>query len=334
MGTEFRRNEPDFFFPIALITVGVTWLLLENGTIAIENVYRLLPLWPVLLIAGGVALLLRRIWWPLSGLVWALLAAAVLWALVYSPALLPSVTVGELNHETLSEPLGEAKSAAVQLDLSINHSEIHARENGSELIYADLFVYGDAILDSSGTAVKNVYLHQGPFSTNTWWNFGWLMTNSQPWDIQLTTEIPLQLEVDAGTGSTDIDLTGMSLESLDIHAGTGSIDLVLPEGQETFPFQFDGGTGSMNIIAPKNTAFELEVDGGTGSFNLDLPDDAGVQVEVTDGGLGSLNLPDDFKKVSGDSDDDEGIYQTGNFDDAAKPIKIRLSIGTGSVSID
>jgi hypothetical protein len=333
MNSDFRRHTPSFFFPIALITVGVIWLLVNNGTIAVENLYRLLPLWPVLLIAGGLSLLLQRVWWPLAGLVWAGLAAALVWALVASPAILPTVNTVELRHETLREPLEAAQSAVVRLDLSVNSTRIHALESGDDLIFADLYVTNRAYLDVSGNQTKNVTLRHDPMDGMNFFNFQWIGQTTRPWDIGLTTEIPLDLHVDMSTGSTNMDLTGMQLEALNIEASTGSTTLVLPAGQENFPFTINASTGSITITVPEGTGFDLSVDASTGSLSIDVPEDAGVQIEVTDGGPGGLNLPGDYKKVRGDEGDKEGVYENSAYSGAATPIDIRVDMSTGSVTV-
>lgn len=329
----YRHYGPSFFFPIALITVGVVWLLVNNGMVAAENLYRLLPLWPALLIAGGIALLLRRVWWPLGGLVWALVAAFIVYALVAAPGILPSVNTVEARHVTLNEPLEKAKSAAVQLDLSINETRIHPLQNSQDLIYADLYVMDNANLDASGSEVKNVRLENSPTDGFNFMNFRWIGQASRPWDIGLTLSIPLNLTVDASTGSTNMDLTGMKLEGLTIMASTGSMTIILPANQASFPFKVDGSTGSLTIRVPEKTGFDLDLDASTGSLTMNVPADAGMQVVVTSGGTGSLNLPDSMKKVSGESNKKEGTYENDAFAAAKNPIKIRLDMSTGSVTI-
>lgn len=330
---EYRRHRPSFFFPIALITVGVIWLLVNNGTVPVENIYRLLPLWPVLLIAGGLALLLRRIWWPLDSLIWLGVAGLLIWSLVYAPSLLPSVNTREMRQQTLQEPIGDAQSAAVTLNLSINPTNIHALEGGDDLLVANLYVMDEAFLDVSGQQEKNVTLRQvssGPFN---FFNFEWLGQAQQPWDIGLTTQIPLELEVDASTGSTDVDLTGIQLEALTVDGSTGSMNITLPSGVDNFPFVLDASTGSVNVVVPDGTGFDLEVDASTGSITIDVPDDAGVQVEVVDGGTGGLNLPAGFTKVRGDEDDKEGLYENAAFAGADAPIRIRVDMSTGGFNV-
>jgi hypothetical protein len=340
MDREYRYRHSSFFFPIALITAGVVWLLVNNGTIPVENLYRLVPFWPVLLIMAGLSLLFRRIWWPLNALMWAVVAVLVVWLLTTGSAFLPKLSPLELKHETLHEALGAAKSGAVSLNLSIRRTTVHALEDSNDLLLADVYSVNGVVLDASGADRKNVELHEDFRPDNFVFNpriDQWFDSASKPWDIGLTPKIPLALSINAGTGRTDLNLAGLKLESLKVNVGTGSMGVVLPGGQAvgqaSLPVDIDGGTGGITVRLPDNTPVELKVNGGTGGLQINLPAGAGVQVEVRNGGLGGLHLPDGFTKVSGNVQDKEGTWQNAAYSGSKTPVKIILDIGTGGVTI-
>lgn len=334
MASDFRRNRESLIFPIALITIGVIWLLVNNNTIPAENVLRLVPFWPVLLIAAGLSLLLSRLWWPLGALIWAALAVGAVLLLLAPASMVPQISTPEMKHETFSEPVGEAQSASVVLDLSVNPTRVYALEGSDDLILADLSYMGNIIFDVTGSETKNVRLDEQ--SVGFIWNMRWdaLLGGGADteWQIGLSPDVPLQLTVDGGTGSTELDLTGLELEALTVDGGTGSMQIALPEDSRRFPIDLDGGTGSMSITVPENLSFDLTTDGGTGSLFIDIPDDAGVQVEVRDGGVGSVNLSGAFNRISGGRND-EGVWETEAYATTDTPIKISLDVGTGSITV-
>lgn len=72
------------FFPLALIAAGVLWLMSNMGVLPAANFWALTQVWPYLLIAGGISLIVRA-YWPeggaaMSGLVVIGLVLAVLFA--------------------------------------------------------------------------------------------------------------------------------------------------------------------------------------------------------------------------------------------------------------
>jgi len=327
----YRRGS--FFFPIALITVGVVWLLVNNGTIPIENVYRLIPYWPVLIILAGLSLLFRR-FWPVALAIWLGAAALTLWLLTTGSVFLPKAPALEVKHETFIEPLNGAQSAKVNLDLSINATRIGALDNTQDLLVADVYYTGDVRLRSSGESQRTVRLVQEGESFNFTPRIDqWAALAEQDWEIQLTPTIPLDLTVDASTGSLEMNLTTLKLERLEVDGSTGSIELALPASVDSYPVKVDGSTGSLDISIADKTAVDLDIQASTGSIEIDVPEGAGVQVRITDGGTGSLNLPAGFDKVQGESNEKEGTYENDAFDSASDPITIVVDMSTGSVNV-
>jgi hypothetical protein len=336
MERDYRYRRTSFFFPIMLITAGIVWLLVNNGTIPVENIYRLLPFWPVLLILAGVSLMLRRLWWPINAMMWAGVAVVVVWLLTSGAAFLPTLTPLELKHETLRAPLTQTKSAVIKLDLSIHPVKVHALSDSIDLLVADVYSVNGVVLDDSGSEQKNVQLHEGFGNNNVLFNpriDQWIEAATRSWDIGLSPAVPLALTVDAGTGQTDLNLNGLKLQTLKVSAGTGQMNIILPQSQAALPVNLNMGTGAMDVRLPSGTAVDLNVDGGTGGLVITLPEGAGVQVNVPDSGLGGLTLPSGYSKTSGDPNEKDGTWQNSAFSGAKTPITITLRMGTGGVTI-
>ncbi len=311
-------------------------MLVNNGMIPVDNLYRLLPYWPVLLILAGLSLMLRRLWWPINAMLWAGVALVVIWLLTAGSAFLPKLTPLELKHETLRTPLTQVKEATVKLDLSIHSVKVHPLSDSTDLMVADVYSVNGVVLDASGSEQKNVNLHEAHGSNNVLFNpriDQWIEASTRTWDIGLSPNVPLALTVDEGTGRTDLNLSGLKLTTLKVSAGTGSLSLILPESQAELPVKLDMGTGSMDVRLPANTAVNLNINGGTGGLTITLPAGAAVQVYVADSGLGGLTLPDGFTKVSGEASNKEGTYQNAAYSGAKTPIMITIHMGTGGVTI-
>ncbi len=56
---EHRRS---IFGPLLLIATGVIWLMVKSGNLPAENIWALTHIWPFLLIAAGVGIILRPLW--------------------------------------------------------------------------------------------------------------------------------------------------------------------------------------------------------------------------------------------------------------------------------
>ncbi len=76
-----------WFGPLFLIAAGVIWLLISIGTIPASNLWALTHIWPFLLIAAGLGLMLRPFWKYMSVLTAIVLVGGAALAIVYAPKL-------------------------------------------------------------------------------------------------------------------------------------------------------------------------------------------------------------------------------------------------------
>ena len=319
------------FWPVVMLGAGVIWLLSNLNIIPTENLWLLLQLWPVLFIIAGLDILFaRRL--PLLGAVLGLFViAGVVLILLYGGAL-PFEARPELQTESFVLEEDNTTYVDFNLNLSTQKAMVYTLTDSSNLIEAEIDHFGDIDLMVSGAEEKQVRLEQTGI---THW-FYWLLPEAREealvWDIGLSRNIPFELDVDASTGSAELDLTGLQLTGFRFNASTGESRIVLPESQPGYQARFEASTGSMTVVFPENTNLTVRLDGSTGRIVLDVPQNAAVQVEVTSGGTGDLQTPDWIAKISGSPDRDEGVYQSANYDSATYQLDIIIEdIGTGHI---
>jgi hypothetical protein len=81
---EQRRS---LFGPLLLIAAGVVWLLVKSGTIPSGNLWAITHIWPFLLIAAGLGIILRPYWRYTSMVLDVLIIGGALLAILYAPRL-------------------------------------------------------------------------------------------------------------------------------------------------------------------------------------------------------------------------------------------------------
>ncbi|HET9589647.1 MAG TPA: DUF2807 domain-containing protein [Anaerolineales bacterium] len=81
------EQQKSLFGPLLLVAVGVMWLLIKAGTVPSSNLWALTHIWPFLLIAAGLGLILRPYWRYTSILLDVLIIGGVLLAILYAPRL-------------------------------------------------------------------------------------------------------------------------------------------------------------------------------------------------------------------------------------------------------
>lgn len=322
------RYYRSFLWPVLLIGVGVIWLLYSLGLIPPANFGTLVSLWPLILIVIGLDLLIGRRS-PIGSVLIALFTlAVVVLILLAAPALNLPASAG-MQTRTIVEPLNGASAAEVNLDLSFMPARVYALSDSQDLLRAEIDFYGALDYRATGDSVRRISLEQQMDSSG----LRVMFDPTARWDIGLSPAVPIDLNIDGGSGSAEIDLTGLDLSTLWFDQGSGSFDVILPMSPKEYEVTAIGGSGSLKIDLPEQTSLTLRLDGQSGSIRLNLPDNAGVRLEVLDSGSGSVNFPGSLERVSG-GEDKEGVWQTPGYNDAVyKLLIICEDLGSGSFTL-
>ena len=125
------------------------------------------------------------------------------------------------------------------------------------------------------------------------------------WNLELTDNVPMNLSVDSGVSSTELDLQGLMLEKLDINAGVGDLYVDL------------GGDAWEN-------SFETNIKTGVGETTVILPSEVGVKIK-SEKGLGTSN-------VVGFISQGEGVYVNEAYEDADVILTVNTEMGVGDIT--
>jgi len=322
-----------FFWPILLIGAGIIWLLVNLNVIEAVSLNSLLRLWPLILVVIGLDLLFgHQSSWG-GAVIGVLTVAAVVGFLIFGPSL--GWTTGaesDAKVESFSVPLEKTSSADIILHLAGQPVSIYPLSNKVNLMEAEIGHTGILEHSVTGTDVKTIRLSQS-MQPGGWLSFdlsGWNLS----WKVGITSEIPVNLTLEGGSGSVKTDLSGIKLGNLNASMGSGSSKFILPKSSKPYAAKVESGSGEIAITLPAQTNLTLEMDSSSGSVRIDLPANAFVRVEVTDSGTGSLNLPGNLVSSTSSSGNGMGSWQTEGYEKAAYKILIRFTHrGSGSIDI-
>lgn len=79
------EQKRSLFGPLLLIAAGAIWLLIKSGTVPSSNLWALTHIWPFLLIAAGIGLILRPYWSYTSIALDILIIGGIVLAVLYAP---------------------------------------------------------------------------------------------------------------------------------------------------------------------------------------------------------------------------------------------------------
>lgn len=328
-GSHYRS----LFWPVILIGVGAIWLLSNLGLLSGNTLNLLAALWPLLLVGVGLDLLFGRSRPVVGALIALVLLGGMLFLLVSGPALgvqLPSG--GDFKVEHFSTPLDGAKSAQVTIETASQPVEIKALDAGSDLLLdATIGHFGVMQFDVSGGAERQVLLRR---QASSGINFNAVPRPDERWDIALAPGVPYDMRIETASGAATLNLEGLLLSGLRISSGSGAVAVVLPASGEAYEMDMESRSGAVNVRFPADTSVRARFNSGSGSLRLQVPQGVALRVEVQNGGSGSINLPGSLTRISGDPDEDEGVWESSGFSSAKNKIEIILEdVGSGSVQV-
>jgi len=323
-----KRNYRSLFWPVVLIGIGIIWLLGSMGILPNANFAMLASFWPVILIVIGLDILIGRRSAVGGAVMGVIVIALVVLLLLVGPVLgLP--TAGTLKTETLSSEIGSATTADINLNFSSQPVTMHALNDRTSLLKGEVDYYGTLNYSESGDTTRRIRLEQVGSG-----NFSIPWDPNARWDIGLTPYLPIDLTIDAASGSANLDLSQLRLIAFAIDQGSGSLDLQLPPSTQPYNADINGASGSLNVTFASGGNVTVRLNGASGSINLKIPADSEAQVQIRSSGSGSVNLPARLQAVKVYNQGKEGTWQTSGFDQAEhKLIIICDDLGSGSFNI-
>jgi hypothetical protein len=306
-----KSYNPNIFFPVILIGIGVILLLRNMGLLAIDPLPLLWRMWPLIFVVIGLDILLR--WRGVSGmlisgivgLVVVALFIALMLAAQANPAMLefsgwtPAL---QQRTETVNYPLNAATTAEVNIDFNSGEGSVRASADSTALIQGEL----------SGTNLVNRLTQNGDHPRVTIQSGGGLFVGilrrvQEYAHLRLNPLVLYDLRVTNQSGSSELDLSALSLRSLQVEISSGSSNLTLPRAGQ-YRGQIEVSSGSANVRIPTGVAVRLESDVSSGSLNV-------------------RNLT----RVSGS--ERNGIYETPGFNQNGAYVLLRVQVRSGSLTI-
>jgi len=329
------RRRPALFWPLMLIGTGVILLLYQFDLLRMNPWTLLWRYWPMILILVGIDILFGRRS-VFGSILSVLFVFAGLTAIV---TLFLGVQDGdswasrldrpELKRQTIEYALGSVREAQVVLDLGSWRTRVTALLDSSNLIEGDIESYGQLRFDAAAQGRRaTVELSERSSSSGRWL---WFDTRDPQWEIELSPDVLLDLELDCGSGPGSFDLEGLQLRNLQVEGGSGSVHLMLPAARN-MQIGLDAGSGVLELVLPQRGSADVTIDSGSGSLRIELPRGMEARVEL-ESGSGSFHPNGELRLVEGERSGD-GVWETEGYGRAENRMEIRILQGSGSVTFD
>ena len=225
-----------------------------------------------------------------------LLAALLLASCVSSD----DVRVGELRSESQSVELGDAESVSVKIKMGGGDLKIIG--DAEKLLEAD-FTYNVAKLKPEVEFTNGTLIVQHP-DVRGYRTLQDIKDFRNEWDLRLNNDVPMNLSLEMGAGTSDLQLAGLSLTGLDVKLGAGksTVDLTGNWARD-LDVTFDTGAANITVRLPGVVGVRVEVEAGVSRIEASgLTKDGNVYTNAAYGtsevtlhitiqaGIGQINL--------------------------------------------
>jgi hypothetical protein len=252
--------------PTFMIGLGIVFLLDSFGLLAWDVWDLLLRLWPVLVVAIGLDMVLgRRNAWG------AVLAVLLTLALLAGAAwyIGSDVALGRVEPQIVRQAPQNAAQATLLLEPTIGALHLAALEDATQLVDGTVQRWrGETVVQEYTVSQAG----QGMFRLSSR-GINFLTPSGGQrwsWDLMVSPDLPLDIQVKMASGEARLDLSGLQISSLQVDMAIGRLTVFLPvEGD--FSANLSGAIGDMAIVAPEGLALRIRSETGLG--NLRLPED-------------------------------------------------------------
>jgi hypothetical protein len=313
-----RYHRGLLFWGLALITGGAVALAAQQGLIDQDLLAGAWRLWPLILVAIGVSILLAATPFAVVGTVIAALvvgaAGGALIAVGPGVAACGGADPGGLSTETGS--FGEA--AEVSLDFNCGTLEVGTTD-GAEWSVASGRRDGDPARITADAA----RLHVASSENDGWWGGG----GRQHWIVGLPTATAYQLEITPNAADATIDLGGGRFTSVTLQPNAGSVHLDLTDA-EVDGLDLSLNAGSVDVTIGTRMSMDASMSVNAGSIEVCTADGVALSV-TTDANISfSHNLDESDLRHVGDT------WSTPDYADATDQVHIDLDGNAASFELN
>ena len=310
-------NRGLLFWGLALVTAGVVALAASQGWFDRDLLVEAWRLWPVILIAIGLSIILSRTPFALLGTVVAALVVGTAGGAAFTAG--PGV-MGCGDGPSSTETSGgefTAEEAAVNLDLNCGDLDVAMGDGTGWQAVVGTNAEDRAELAADGVSLR-LSSEGGSFP---------FRRARQEWALTLGGDVTYDLSGSLNAADSRFDLTGGRFNRISLDPNAGSMEMDLT-GAAVGDFDVSLNAGSFSLVTDAQTDLSGVIRVNAGSVNLCAPVDTGLRLAVQANVTFSHDLDESGLSQSGDT------YTSASFGTAEHRIDLRLEGNAASFDLN
>ncbi len=305
-----------------LIVFGGVLLGVRQGWIPTELAQRAWQLWPVLLVASGLSLILARrpgAW--IGGLVAAVCFGVIAGGLVSTGVGLGFIGCGgDENGSSFPAQSGELSSSAlVSIDFRCGDLTVQVADGATWQVTGESDVGRPPVIDATP-----VDLRVEPAEGRTIFGFG---RSRDSWNLTLPADTTMDLDLTLNAGEGRLVMAGAHLGSTELTVNAGALRLDLRDIEAARTLDGTVNAGSAVVWLP-DRPLEGDITVNAGSLVLCAPAEVGLRLDGGNSPLSSNDFDEGGLVRIGDA------WETPGFATAAIRIVLDVQANAGSMSLN
>jgi hypothetical protein len=202
--------------------------------------------------------------------------------------------------QTAAESIDAGKAETVRVEIHMGGGELHIQGGASKLMdasfrYSEKLGRPDVRYDPAGVRGHLLVESHNKNSVGNAVN---------EWTLRMGSQTPLEMNVNVGGGTADLDMSSLPLRSADVNVGAGELHL--------------------NVAGKYAKNVDVTVNGGAGQSNIRLPKDMGAIVDATVG-IGGVDANGLTQR--------DGKYYNAAYAEGKPAVRVHVRGGVGDIKL-
>ena len=254
-----RKRRGFSLFGLLLVAFGTLLLLTVSGVAGLGVWFELASYWPVLLILIGIKMILAPRA-PLVGMALVSLAIAATIAAAWVP--LSVERQDEAPRIAYSTPLDNTETFELGMGFISGRVALRSDPSADRLFAVDFNQRPAKVIHDHTGRFSKIYLSTDGFSVDYSDDAGangYTLTGLADWDLMISPDVALDLDIRAGAADLDLDLTHLNVRRVFVGAGASQVRIRLPDSGRTF-VEIEAGAADIEITVPRGVAARIAND--------------------------------------------------------------------------
>lgn len=234
----------------------------------------------------------------------------------------------------LSEPLGNATAAIIDIDTASGNLMIDALTSGEPVLASGTLEY----IENQQAPTQSVDINNRRATLTLkstsigrpLFRFPWSgCIAATDWQIHINPDVQADITARSGGGNVRLDLADLAVTRVMADSGGGNLDVVLPDNAVDLNVTARTGGGNVTVEIGLGTTGSniLNATSGAGKVEVRIPHGIAARIYATSG-MGKEIIDRRFGNI------DKHRYQSPDFDRAADKVEITVQSGAGNVIVN